>query len=71
MGFSELHLRGDIKYYYANFVRKGSTPPTPPPFTEKIRKVVFDVFPKLCKHCSKSHIEQRYAQPKIQNQCHF
>ena len=62
-------LREDIKYYFADFVRKrgkksygfGGYPPlriffpakkelriwgVPPPFTDKIRKVVFDRLPK-------------------------
>ena len=51
-----------VKYYFADFVRKGGTPPPlrtkilpkksygfggypPPPFTDKIRKVVFDHLP--------------------------
>ena len=56
------YVRKDFKYYFADFVRKGGTPPplrtkfspkkvtdlggTLPPFTDKIRKVVFDGLPK-------------------------
>ena len=29
------YVRKDFKYYFADFVRKGGTPP-PPPFTDKI-----------------------------------
>ena len=29
-------IREDVKYYFANFFRKGVTPPPPPPFTDKI-----------------------------------
>ena len=51
-----------FKYYFADFVRKGGTPPplriffpakkelriwgVPPPFTDKIRKVVFEGLPQ-------------------------
>ena len=75
-------LRGDVKYYFADFVRNGGAPPpftdkifgkegvtdlggtplppftdkisakrglriwgVPPPLTDKIRKVVFDILP--------------------------
>ena len=58
------HLRGKVKYYFADFVRKREYPPPlrtkfsqknsygfggypPPPFTDKIRKVVFDHLPKV------------------------
>ena len=37
-------LREPFKYYFADFVRKGGTPP---PFTDKIRKVVFDTLPNI------------------------
>ena len=57
-------LRENFKYYFADFVRKGGTPPPlrtkfspkkrlriwgvpPPPFTDKNRKVVFEVLPKI------------------------
>ena len=57
-------IREVVKYYFADFVRKGGAPPLPlygqnfrqkggfgfggappPPFTDKIRKIVFDLAP--------------------------
>ena len=39
------NLREAVKHYFADFVRKGGT------FTDKIRKVVFEILPKRQKLC--------------------
>ena len=63
---NEHDLRETVKYYFADFVRKGGGVPPKSvkvggtPLTDKIRKVVFEVFPYLLRFSEKGESDPSF-----------